>query len=147
MTFSFLTQLDSGHDPKGPDRRGWNRMAIHSMEPSERCLLRPRSRQAALDFLRGMFLPALATYYGDCTHPEKQCAKCVRGTREREAWRPEWIIREDHDKQVRLLDNARLGFAAPGRCFVSWAALLDEVNVPELQRKSDETGFYWRERA
>lgn len=144
MITSYLTRLDLDYKPKGPDGQGRNRLAINVMEPSPRCLLRPRSRQAALDYLRGIRLPELATYYDGCTHPESKCSKCVRATRARESWRPEWIVREDQNKQVWLLDNAKLGFAASGRCFGSWRALLDEVAVPELKRKTDLTGFFWQ---
>ncbi len=131
------------HDPRGPDGKGWNRVAIHALEPTARCAMRPRSRQAALDALRGMAGPELATYYGECNGPSLGCRTCKRATKVRDPWNPEWVLREDSTGNVWLLGNAAVGFAGKGHCFADWQALMDDIAVPHLRRQSDCTGFYW----
>ncbi len=49
--------------PAGHDGKGWNRLAIIPMDPIDRCLLRPKYRQAALDTLRGMGHYGVPTAY------------------------------------------------------------------------------------
>lgn len=73
------------HNPKGPDGQGWNRLAIIALEPSPRCSMRPRSRQAALDTLRGMARFGVITAYDECTG-QGRCATCPVACRDRLAW-------------------------------------------------------------
>lgn len=139
----YRLRFNDSYNPKGPDGQGWNRLAIIPMLPIERCALRPKSRQAALDTLRGMAHYGVTTAYLPCTGSDK-CANCSRATRVKEAWNPEWHIREDADGRVWLLGNVEKAFAGFGYCYPNWRALINDVAVPPLKRLNDKTGAYWQ---
>ena len=145
MSNLYRVTLYAPHNPRGPDGRGWNRMSLQAIEPTPRCTLRPKSREAALDHLRGVKLPALAPFYDDCTAPGASCAKCERATAKRDPWRREWCIREDQAGRPWLALSFSTGWAGWAYFYPTWAALLNAIEVPELARKRDGTGFYWVE--
>jgi hypothetical protein len=139
---SYRALLDDGYNPRGPDGQGWNRLAIHPLRPTVRCILRPTTRQAALDTARGMARLGVITAYGECTS-NLQCSACSRGSNEREKWQPGWLIREDSQGRVWLLGNRERGWASFGYCYPHWEAIISSVDVPMLKRHTDEHGFYW----
>lgn len=139
----YRLRFSLNRDPGGPDGSGWNRLAIHPMEPMERCALRPRSRQAALDTLRGMAHFGNVCAYSPCSQSAADCRNCPTATHEREEWQASWLIREDSSGNPWLLANADLGFSAFGYRYRSWRALMHAVNVPTLRRQLDKHGAYW----
>ena len=75
ISISFKVSVGGRHNPRGPDGKGWNRIAIHGLEPTTRCSMRPVSRQAGLDTLRGMAQFGVASEYKDCTSA-LPCSAC-----------------------------------------------------------------------
>lgn len=142
MTLSNRISLDSTHNPRGIDGRGWNRIAIHGMQPTMRCTLKPNSRQAALDTLRGMAQFGVATEYRHCTSTQA-CENCAVVTKEKDPWDSSWAIKEDGHGKVWLLGCAKLGFAGKGYCFADWESLLANIEVPMLKRMVNTSGHYW----
>ena len=142
MSLDYRVCIDGRHNPKGTDGRGWNRMAIHGLEPTTRCSMRPVSRQAALDTLRGMAKLGVATEYKCCVS-DKACNDCHLITKAKDPWVDSWSLRESANGNVWLLGDPELGFTGSGYCFKDWADLLVSVEVPELKRMQNAHGFFW----
>lgn len=142
-TVDYRVRLADEHDPKGPDGKGWNRLAIIGLGPSDRCILMPRTRQAALDTLRGMARLGSVTSYDECKNGQSSCQSCPIAMKERDPWNDGWHIREDAQGIVWLLGNIDKAFSGRGYAFKGWATLMAAVEVPMLQRMRDNTGFYW----
>ena len=138
----YRITISLSRPPAGPDGWGWNRLAVAVMDPLDRCALLPKTRQAALDTLRGMATFGNPTTYWPCTF-STGCASCPRVLREREPWNAAWHLREDQQGRVWLLGDVERGFAGFGYAYKSWRALLAAVEVPQLQRQIDTTGPYW----
>jgi len=136
-------RLPDKHDPKGPDGKGWNRIAIIGLSPIDRCILMPKTRQAALDTLRGLARHGSITSYDECKNGKLSCQSCPVATKERDPWNDAWHIREDAQGIVWLLGNVDKAFSGLGYAYKGWAALMAAVDVPMLQRMQDTTGFYW----
>lgn len=143
QTCDYRVRLADKYDPKGPDGKGWNRIAIFGLSPIDRCILLPTTRQAALDTLRGMARHGSITSYDDCKSGRSPCHACPVATTERGSWNVGWHIREDGRGIVWLLGSVERAFAGRGYAYRNWAALMAAVDVPMLQRKQDSTGFYW----
>lgn len=141
-TISHRVCLEDQVDPRGPDGQGRNRLAIWSLSPTTRCELRPKTKAAALDTLRGMAKLGNPTAYEPCTY-EGECTSCPRKLKARDPWRAEWCIREDMHGNVWMIGSVEAGFAGRGYCFAHWGKLLDSIEVPMLKRQQDATGFYW----
>lgn len=141
-SFDYRVRIDDTHNPKGPDGQGWNRMAIIGIGSHDRCTLMPITRQGALDTLRGMARYGNPTVYSDCIS-NTPCHQCSVATKQKDAWRDEWHIREDSTGRVWLLGNIEKGFAGFGYSYKHWAALMNDVEVPMLKRMSDSQGLYW----
>ena len=139
----YRVRLQDTYDPRGPDGKGWNRMAIIGLGPHDRCMLMPKTRQAALDTLRGMARYGSITSYEECPNGKSACLACPIAIREKDHWNDIWHIREDNNGHVWLLGNVELGFAGFGYFYKSWAALMADVDVPMLKRMKDNQGFYW----
>lgn len=139
----YRVRLAAAHDPKGPDGKGWNRLAIFGLGPTDRCILMPKTRQAALDTLRGMARHGSITSYDVCTNGQAPCQSCPVATKERDPWNDGWHIREDARGIVWLLGDVDKAFSGRGYYFKDWAALMAAVDVPMLQRLHDSTGYYW----
>lgn len=139
----YRTKIDDTHNPKGPDGQGWNRMAIIGIRAHDRCILRPRTWQGAIDTLRGMARNGVPTAYLDCISDMLSCEHCTVVTHKKDPWSASWHIREDSAGHVWLLGDIGLGFAGHGHCFETWAALMKEIDVPMLKRMKDGQGFYW----
>lgn len=139
---SYRVSVDDSHNPKGPDGRGWNRMAIIGLSASARCTLRPTTRQGALDTLRGMRFYGNPTAYDECIS-KSPCHSCGVANAKRDPWNAEWHLREDSQGRVWLLGNAELGFAGQGYCYNDWGRLMAKIEVPMLKRQNDKQGFYW----
>lgn len=142
-TIDFRVRLPDTHDPKGPDGKGWNRLAIFGLGPYDRCIRMPKTRQAALDTLRGMARFGSITSYDECSNGKSPCHTCLVATKERDPWNNGWHVREDSQGNVWLLGNVDKAFSGFGYCYKSWAALMAVVDVPMLQRMRDNNGFYW----
>lgn len=131
----YRTQIEDGYDPRGPDGQGRNRLGIHlSCEPIVRCVLRPRTRQGALDTLRGMAHHGSPTAYDECVGGP--CAACTTACASREVWQ----------ESSRVLEvGERVVMEGPARReFRSWEELLRAVDVPALARRQDAAGvFFW----
>lgn len=138
----YRVRLADKHDPRGPDGKGWNRIAIIGLSPIDRCSLLPRTRQAALDTLRGMARHGSITSYDECESGKSPCHACPVATKERDPWNAAWHIREDGKGIVWLLGSVDKAFAGRGYAYKDWAALMAAVDVPMLQCKQDNTGFY-----
>lgn len=139
----YRLTADRSHNPRGPDGQGWNRMAILPLTPSDRCMLRPRTRQAALDTARGMARLGLITAYEDCCG--HSCQQCKVATAPREEWKPEWLLVEDSRRGGVWL-HADLEKDSFGYYYRSWEALFRAVRVPVLERKIDQHwGTYFME--
>jgi hypothetical protein len=139
----YRVRLPDTYDPKGPDGKGWNRIAIIGLGPYDRCIRMPKTRQAALDTLRGMARFGSITSYEECSNGRSPCQSCPVATKERDPWNNGWHLREDSHGNVWLLGNVDKAFSAFGYCYKSWAALMADVEVPMLQRVQDKNGFYW----
>ncbi|WP_018309655.1 hypothetical protein [Cupriavidus sp. UYPR2.512] len=139
----YRVRLADKHDPRGPDGKGWNRLAIIVLGPTDRCIRMPKTRQAALDTLRGMARHGSITSYDVCTNGQMPCQSCPVATKERDPWNDGWHIREDARGIVWLLGNVDKAFSGRGYYFKGWTALMAAVEVPMLQRMQDDTGFYW----
>lgn len=128
-------------EPAGLDGKGWNRLAIAPMEPIDRCLLRPKYRQAALDTLRGMGPHGVPTAYYACTS-SGACKACSLTQQSREPWLDSWEIEEAANGTlfIRLIgvDDA------PAHTFNGWAALLHGVDAPMLRRHIEHGRITWR---
>ncbi|ABM96887.1 hypothetical protein [Methylibium petroleiphilum] len=142
VQISHRVCLDDQFDPRGPDGQGRNRLGLWSLSPTTRCELRPMTKPAALDTLRGMAKLGNPTAYGMCTY-EGECTNCPRKLKARDPWRAEWCLREDLHGNVWMIGSVEAGFAGRGYCFSNWEKLLDEIEVPMLKRQQDATGFYW----
>ena len=123
------------HNPKGPDGQGWNRLAIIALEPSPRCSMRPRSRQAALDTLRGMARFGVITAYDECTG-QGRCATCPVACRDKLAWPDSAKIRDKGD-------HVEVESAGQRTSFDSWKILLASYDLPMLQRYHEDGGAFW----
>lgn len=141
-SFDYRVRIDDTHNPKGPDGQGWNRMAIIAIDSHDRCTLMPITRQGALDTLRGMARYGNPTVYSDCIC-NAPCHQCSVATKQKDAWRDQWHIREDSSGRVWLLGNIEKGFAGFGYSYKDWAALMNDVEVPMLKRMTDSQGMYW----
>lgn len=142
ISISYKVFFDGRHNPRGPDGLGWNRMAIHGLQPSTRCSMRPISRQAALDTLRGMAQFGVASEYKDCIS-SLPCSACHLIAKDKDPWVDSWSIRESENGSVCLLGSVDLGFSGSGYCFSSWESLMCSVEVPQLKRQQDSGGFFW----
>ena len=142
-TRDYRVRLPDTYDPKGPDGKGWNRIAIFGLSPSDRCILMPKTRQSALDTLRGMARHGSITSYEECSNGKSPCHSCPVATKERDPWNDGWHIREDAQGIIWLLGNVDKAFSGFGYAYKGWAALLAVVDVPMLQRMQDSHGFYW----
>ena len=143
---SFRLTFQHNHDPRGPDGQGWNRIAIINLEPTDRCALRPKTRQAAIDTARGMARFGVITAYSDCEFPQcDDCDNCpIGGEEKREEWQSNWLVIEGRDGEVWLHGN--LSPSGFGYRYQSWEALLRAVEVPMLERRHDDHwGFYYME--
>jgi len=140
---SYRVRLPDEHDPRGPDGKGWNRIAIFGLGPYDRCTLRPKTRQAALDTLRGMARYGSITSYEECSNGKSPCHTCPVANKAREEWNNNWHIREDLQQNVWLLGDIEKAFSGFGYAYKNWAALLFDVEVPMLKRMNDAHGFYW----
>ena len=123
------------HNPKGPDGQGWNRLAIIPIEPSPRCSMRPRTRQAALDTLRGMARFGIITAYDVCTG-QGNCAGCSVACDPKSPWPETGKVRDKSDYLVVDIDGQ-------SSCFDNWRQLLKAYDLPMLSRHIDDTGMYW----
>lgn len=127
--------------PAGHDGRGWNRLAIIPMEPIERCLLRPKYRQAALDTLRGMGRFGEPTAYYACTSAGA-CQACSLTQQPREPWLASWEIEEAANGTLFI---HQIGTAsAPAHTFNDWSALLSGLDAPMLRRHIEDGRITWR---
>lgn len=140
----YRLRIEDTRDPKGPDGRGWNRLAIFGLDSHARCSRRPATRQGALDTLRGMARFGNPLAYQDCVS-SLPCAQCRIATAPKEPWNSAWHLREDAQGLVWLLGDIAKGFGGYGYCYKGWGALLADVDVPMLQRRQDAQGFYWVE--
>ena len=138
---AYRLTIDSAHNPKGPDGQGRNRLGINPMDPFDRCAMRPKSKAAAMDLLRGMLSATMPTAFDLCDG--NGCASCPRATKGREPWNPLWIIREDDQGRPWLLSVGR-GFESFGYGYKSWAALIQCTEVPMLIRDKDQHGLFYR---
>ncbi|WP_342051342.1 MULTISPECIES: hypothetical protein [unclassified Cupriavidus] len=127
--------------PAGHDGKGWNRLAIISMEPIERCLLRPKYRQAALDTLRGMGRFGEPTAYYACTSAGS-CQDCSLMQQPREPWIDSWEIEEAGDGTLFIHQIGTT--SAPAYTFSGWSALLNGVAAPMLRRHIEDGRTTWR---
>jgi len=141
--FDCRVKLPDTHDPKGPDGKGWNRIAIFGLGPYDRCILMPKTRQAALDTLRGMARYGSITSYEECANGKSPCHSCPIAMKERDPWNDAWHIREDSQGNVWLLGDVEKAFAGFGYVYKNWAALMASVELPMLKRVQDNHGFYW----
>ncbi|TXG99964.1 MAG: hypothetical protein E6R08_00595 [Nevskiaceae bacterium] len=104
-------------------------------------MLKPSTRQAALDTARGMKLPELAVWYGLCTQPDRPCCECPLEQHKRSAWQPSFRVREISDGRLAL--HAGLSTEMSSEA-ASWAELVQRWDVPKLRRQtSQEGGFEW----
>lgn len=129
----FKLSFPDARQPSGPDGRGWNRLSINTLSPTDRCMLRPRSRQACLDLARGMARMAPITTYSPCEG--SACAECKFNSK-REPWVSSWVISEDSNRGGVWL----MGSKAPdafGHYFPSWEALSRAHELPPLKRVID----------
>ncbi|WP_432263573.1 hypothetical protein [Cupriavidus sp. TMH.W2] len=127
--------------PAGHDGKGWNRLAIIPMEPIDRCLLRPKYRQAALDTLRGMGRFGEPTAYYACTSAGA-CQACGLTRQPREPWLESWEIEEATNGALFICS---IGAArAPVHTFTGWSALLQGVDAPMLRRHIENGRSTWR---
>jgi hypothetical protein len=140
---NFRLVADRSHNPRGPDGQGWNRMAILPLTPSDRCMLRPRTRQAALDTARGMArFGSIVSYEDCCGHT---CSQCKIANADREEWKPEWLLIED-DARGGVWLHADLEKDSFGHYYKSWEALTRAIHVPQLRRLIDpHWGAYFKE--
>lgn len=140
---NYRFPFPSSHRPKGPDGQGWNRLAIIPLAPADRCILMPQTRQGALDTLRGMAHWGVITAYYPCLNVNADCASCGVVTRPREAWHPDWHVREDEHGGVWVLHDVTLGFNGPGVRHKSWREFMGAVDAPKLERRINQHGTYW----
>lgn len=145
MGAAYRIEICNSHDPRGPDGQGWNRLSIINLEPHDRCMLRPKTRPAALDTARGMARHGSVFSYEDCIG--RSCEECKVGNAEREQWKPEWLLIED-DGRGGVWLHADLEKDSFGYYYPSWEALFRAVDVPALTRKIDQHwGAYYVARA
>ena len=134
MTEPYRLVAGTSHNPRGPDGQGWNRMAILPLTPSDRCMLRPKTKQAALDTARGMARFGSIVSYEDCC--SKACAQCAVASTDREEWKPEWLLIAD-DQRGGVWLHADLEKDSFGYYYKSWEALFRGIDIPQLKRKID----------
>ncbi len=141
-TLNFRIRVNTTHDPKGPDGKGWNRLSIIPLEPFDRCILKPKSRPAALDSLRGMARYGVITAYDHCSSATA-CSDCVIYSKPKLTWRKDFHVREDLTGRVWLLNEFSNPFLGWGVGFTGWADLISTYEVPALRRHIDKFGIYW----
>lgn len=130
----FQIRLDSRHRPEGPDGEGRNRLAIHTLEPTPRCVLRPLTWQAALDTLRGMaHHGGDPCSYGPCVGAK--CETCGVADGPRIPWDPGFRVRE---REGRVVVEGRTP-----QVFSSWSDMMKAMDAPALRRAIDGNGVYW----
>lgn len=127
--------------PAGHDGKGWNRLAIIPMEPIDRCLLRPKYRQAALDTLRGMGHSGDPTAYYACTSAGV-CQACSLTHQPREPWLDSWELEEAANETLFIREIGAGG--APVHTFKGWSALMHGVDAPMLRRHFENGRITWR---
>jgi hypothetical protein len=137
----YRVQPSLDRRPGGHDGKGWNRLAIVPMEPIQRCLLRPKYRQAALDTLRGMGRQGVATAYQACTS-SGPCGGCHLTAQPREPWLSSWEVDEAAGGTVFVHEIGVT--AAPVHSFPSWTSFMGSIDVPALRRHMDGTRATWR---
>lgn len=125
----------------GPDGKGWNRLAIIPVEPIDRCLLRPKSRQAALDTLRGMGHFGVPTAYYACTLTGL-CQACSLPQQPREPWLDSWEIEEAANDTLLIHSIGAAG--VPVHTFTGWTAFMLGVDAPMLRRHIEGGRTTWR---
>ncbi|QYY33585.1 hypothetical protein K2O51_31660 (plasmid) [Cupriavidus pinatubonensis] len=127
--------------PAGRDGQGWNRLAIIPMEPLDRCLLRPKYRQAALDTLRGMGHFGVATAYDACTSAGP-CNGCNLAQHPREPWQDSWEVEEKVQGPLFIHHIGTQG--SPVHSLASWSAFMRDIDAPTLRRHIDGGRTTWR---
>ncbi|WP_454740330.1 hypothetical protein [Cupriavidus necator] len=127
--------------PAGHDGKGWNRLAFIPMDPIDRCLLRPKYRQAAPDTLRGMGHYGVPTAYYACTSAGP-CGACSLPQQPREPWLDFWEVEEAPKGALLIHKIGNPG--APVRTFTDWAAFMRGVDAPMLRRHIENTRTTWR---
>lgn len=135
MSTALPYQLEflDGRDPAGPDGRGWNRLSLNTLSPTNRCMLRPNSQQACLDLARGMARHAPITSYSPCEGSE--CGSC-RFNQRRDAWQHGWVVAKDPQRDgVWLMGSRDPGTS--GHYFAGWESLAQSIDLPELARVLD----------
>lgn len=100
------------HKANGPDGQGWNRMAI-TFEPQDQCALRPSTKEAFLESLRGS---SFATYghYGACIK-RGQCEACPlfrKAPLEMSAFDSRVMVRIDETGAPHLMNKPSQGWAS-----------------------------------
>jgi len=128
-----LIAFQPARDAKGPDGQGWNRLSINTVDPTDRCKLRPTSRQAALDLGRGMAAFGCITTFAPCEG--SKCAGCAHN-REREQWVSSWVLSEDKQRGGVWLMGSRKP-DAQGHFYSDWHELSQHVELPHLTRVMD----------
>lgn len=144
---NYKIVLSDNFDPRGRDGKGWNRMVMgcgNMTTPVTRCMLKPKSWQAAWE-LHNRLLLASATQYGVCSGD--QCSSCPVANKERVNYKcgaELAVVREnDTDGSVWILNRRDRGWGEFGYRYNDWADFVQSENLFLGSRKSDEHGAYF----